>query len=45
MRFGVKPRETRLRSRVCCGGSMPMIENSSPGIWPRFSSAGPSDEL
>jgi hypothetical protein len=22
-----------------------MIENSSPGIWPRFSSVGPSEEL
>ena len=45
MRRGVKPFETRLRSRTWRGGSMPMIDISSPGNWPRFSSVGPSDEL
>jgi hypothetical protein len=45
IRRGVKPRLITLRSFVCAGGSMPMIENRPGGTWPRFSSTGPSEEL
>ena len=42
--FGVNPRATRLRSRVCCGGSWLSIISSVPSPWSSSSAPPRADE-
>ena len=42
--FGVNPRATRFRSRVCCGGSWLSIMSSVPSCWSSSSAPPRADE-